>query len=437
MSVGRRRMLGVAFFVVIGLFVATCVAIYDRTFVDVVAVRLVTDSAGNALPQQADVKLRGVTVGRVARTAADGDAVTVDLDLDPAHAARIPANVTARLLPKTLFGERYVALVDPDLPYGMLGDGAVVRQDSSGDAVEITAVLDDLLPLLQAVPPDDLSATLGALAQGLSGRGTELGHTLDRLTETVSALGAELPNIEAATHGLGDFAETYSDSVPDLVSALDNLRSVGSTLVEKRTTLDALWRTGHLAATDTADLLTANADSVIAFAADSREALQILGRYSPEFGCVLAGFARTAPEAREIMGADDPYPGIRATVQLTNPRGRYLPNQDEPRMLDDRGPNCREDYRDAGEPFPQYPGTPHNDGSYAPPSRNPGSAAMTILPAPEGVPDVVPGYAGSAAERATLTAIYSEATGLDADAVPGWTAGVGAAAFRGATVEVR
>ncbi|WP_040773186.1 MCE family protein, partial [Rhodococcus rhodnii] len=320
-------------------------------------------------------------------------------------------------------------------------------------------VLDGLLPLLQAVPPQDLSNTLGALAQGFSGRGEEFGFTLDRLEQIFGSVNTELPALQDGLRGLADFSETYSDAGPQLVNALDNLRVTGNTVVEKQGTLAALYASGGASAASTAALLENNREQVISFAADSREALQVFARSSPTFGCMLGGFARTAPAARDIIAPDDPFPGVRANVQFTNPKGRYLPNQDEPRLLDDRPPACYDGYKLAGEFFPQYPGgSSYNDGSYQPPSRNPGETWFDALPAPPGVPDQVPGwgepsppvvpvgagaevqpaaYAGSAIERETLQVVYAEAGGIEPDDVPGWTTAVGAPALRGAEVSIR
>ena len=46
----------------------------------------------------------------------NGDGATLSLAINPAQAQLIPANVTARILPKTLFGEKYVALQVPERP---------------------------------------------------------------------------------------------------------------------------------------------------------------------------------------------------------------------------------------------------------------------------------------------------------------------------------
>ncbi|WP_230594605.1 MCE family protein, partial [Rhodococcoides fascians] len=66
-----------------------------------------------------------------------------------------------------------------------------------------------------------------ALAQGLSGRGEALGLTIDRLENIFAGLNTELPAIQQDLRGLADFSQTYSDAAPELINALDNLRTTG------------------------------------------------------------------------------------------------------------------------------------------------------------------------------------------------------------------
>src|SRR5690606_25614325 len=142
-------------------------------------VLLKADRVGNQLKERSDVKVRGLIVGEVEKITSDGTSATVELSLDPDKIDQIPDNVTARLLPKTLFGERYVSLVIPENPSPThLKKGSVIPQDRTEASREIDRVLDGLLPLLQAVKPDQLATTLGALSQALAGRGDQLGQTL-------------------------------------------------------------------------------------------------------------------------------------------------------------------------------------------------------------------------------------------------------------------
>ncbi|MET8877851.1 MCE family protein [Nocardia sp. NPDC004604] len=436
----RVRLLGIAFFVVCALFLVTTVAIYNKAFVDTVRVNLVTDSVGNALTRNADVKVRGVNVGEVRSSRSESGQVTLDLAIDPGKATQIPVNATARLLPKTLFGERYVDLIIPDEPSKQhLTAGVTLHQDKSGNAIEISKLLDDVLPLLQAIPPQDLASTLGALSQALSGQGVALGESVDKLDTIFRDLNGVMPDIKQDLVSFADVAATYSDALPQLVDAFDNLRTTNATIVQRRPQIDTLLATLNPTAASTADFLIANRDNIIDLAADSRPALELLATYSPTYACAMANFAKMKPRIDQIMGMGTSRPGSRVSVELTNTRGKYLPNQDEPRWLDTRGPWCVPEYPVFTDPG-QYTGGPSNDGSYAVPSRNPGDQVSGNLPVPQfGMYPAanVPTTVGSPTEQRTLGAIYGAANGVSPEQVPSWVTRIGAPAFRGSEVSVR
>ncbi|MFE7800687.1 MCE family protein [Nocardia sp. NPDC057440] len=436
----RVRVLGIAFFVLCALFLWTTIAIYNKQFVKTVEVNLITDSVGNALTRNADVKVRGVHVGEVRSSESDGGKVTLALALDPGKAEQIPVNATARLLPKTLFGERYVDLVIPDEPSAEhLTNGVTLHQDTSGNAIEISKLLDDLLPLLQAIPPQDLAATLGSLSQALSGQGLALGETIDKLDTIFREVNVVMPDLQQDLASFADVAATYSDAAPQLIDALNNLRTTNATIVQKRSQIDTLMASLTPTAATTADFFLANHDNIIDLAADSRPALELLATYSPTYACALANFAKMKPRIDRLFGKGTDRPGSRVTIELVNTRGKYLPNQDEPRWLDTRGPWCVPEYPLGVDPG-QYTGGSANDGSYQVPSRNPGDQTTGYLETPQfGVYPAgsAPTAANSPLEQQTLGAIYGAANGVSPDQVPSWVTRIGAPAFRGSEVSVR
>ena len=218
------------------------------------------------------------------------------------------------------------------------------------------------------------------------------------------------------------------------MDALDGLSVVGNTVTERRGDITELLAASMTASSTTADLFERNAPAVIGIASDSRDLLELLAEYSPVTGCTLTSLAKTYQEAKRILAVDAPYPGIRGTLRFENPPGAYLPNQDAPRWFDDRGPSCYDTVTEPGTFFPAYPGSGRNDGSYQPPSRNPGPAHL--VPATPAQNSPAPGYAGSSVERDTLAVVYGRGSGLDPADVPAWTTLVGAPALRGHDVDV-
>lgn len=391
----RRRLSGIVFLVVLSMLVWLTVLLYQKAFTPVVLVSLRTDHIGNQLSAPADVKLRGLVVGQVRSIRTSGDGATLELALDPDKVALIPNDVQAQLLPKTLFGEKYVALVIPEQASGEhVREGDVIPQDRSSVAMETQRVLDDVFPLLRSLKPVQLSLTLNALSTALRDRGDSLGGNLARSGGYFRSLNPSVPTIGEDMRGLADFADTVSAVTPELLTTLDNLSFSSRSLVDQRTELDTfLSRTGTFA--DTArDVVASNETRLVALSRDSLPVLSLFARYSPEYRCLLKGLADYRPILEDTFGGLQP--GLHITLEITLDRGAYAVGQ-EPKYGDSRPPYCE------GLPRPSVPAgdTQFDDGyqtSTTPtPAKGPllESSALTLVVAPlfgvpaDQVPDVV------------------------------------------------
>ncbi|MEV0842686.1 MCE family protein [Actinocatenispora sera] len=407
----RRRLLGVGFIVLVAALLAAAVGAYQKVFTPAVWVTVVADHTGLQVDRNADVKLRGVVVGQVREISANGQRAKLRLALDPGSVPRIPSNVTATMLPKTLFGEKYVSLDAPVRPSGRpITAGAVVHQDRSARAVELERVLDRALPLLKAVPPEKVSATLTALAAALRGRGDQLGDTLVTLDKYLKTLNANMPTIQSDIRKLSDVLDTYTGALPDLMAILRNLTVTSSTVAEQREQLAAFWSdTTGLADTAT-PFLQRHEGRLIQLGQVSRPLLDVLAEYSPEYPCLTAGAVRLQ---RNIEGAFDTG-RLHITLEITKDSGKYVAG-DEPANLADTGPNCR------GLPNPAvpYPGGTVADG-YQHGASHPGGVltgggdpgtAGTGLGGIGGGSGVDMGYAGTSAEQSVVNPLVAAATG--------------------------
>ncbi len=107
---GVVRASGIAALVLVLALVWLTYAVFTKKFTHDLPATVTSDGVGLELSRNADVKLRGVIVGRVAAITSDGTDAEIHLALDPDLAGTIPARVEAYLVPKTLFGEKYVDL---------------------------------------------------------------------------------------------------------------------------------------------------------------------------------------------------------------------------------------------------------------------------------------------------------------------------------------
>lgn len=342
-ATARRRTAGLVFLLVPALLAWLAVAVYDRTFSDEATVTVQTGSVGNEMHPNADVKVRGVVVGRVAAIHADGSGARLTLAIDRSALKRIPAGVTAQMLPTTLFGERFVALVPPaDTPVGgpTLAAHSTIAQDRSADAVELEQVLDHVMPLLTAVQPQKLSATLNAVATALDGRGTELGTTLVQLDRYLSRLNPQLPALDDDIKQLVTVSHVYAAAAPDIVRALTDFTETSGTIAQEQARLSTVYGSATATAQDVTGYLRQNKDNLIRLSADSRGTLQLLAEYAPSFPCTLRTLADFVPEMDKALGKGTKEPGLHVDVTTVPARAKYVAGRDTPVYDASGGPQC-------------------------------------------------------------------------------------------------
>ena len=374
-SVLRRRASGVAFLVIVGLLVYLTVLLYQKRFTAVVKVELKTDRIGNQLSEHSDVKIRGLVVGEVRKVSSSGDGATVELALNPSDAGLIDKQVVAQLLPKTLFGEKEVVLINPATSSGQtLRHGGTINQDHSTTARETETAINDLLPLLKSLKPKELSTALNALSTALRGRGNKLGDNFVRAGAYFRRLNPSLPTLQQDMSGLADFANNTADATPDLLRVLDNLSASSRNLVDEKSSLDTFLSTTTSFASTADGILRQNEQSLTQLAATSRAPLALYARYSPEFPCFFAGLTRYGPIVEATFGGKQA--GLHITVEATRDNGGYSPTQ-TPKYRDTRPPYCQ------GLPHPKVPaGDTSFDDGYRTSTTPTGNAAMKSLVAP-------------------------------------------------------
>ncbi|PXY27077.1 MCE family protein [Prauserella muralis] len=401
------RAAGVAFLLVLGLLISLSVRVYNKDFVAAVLVTLRTDHIGNQLRESSDVKARGVLVGEVRSVRSSGEGAEILLALDPDTVDRLPRDVTALLIPKTLFGERYVQLSIPDESTAPpLAEGDVISQDRSANAIELERVFDNLLPVLQAVQPQKLASTLTAVSTALEGRGEQLGDTLVAAADYLDEFNPNLPRLGENIRDLAAVSRLYGDIAPDVLDALTDTAVTLDTVAEQGTELDLLYAQVTTTSQDVGRFLRANRDNLIQLTATSREPLELAARYSPGFPCTLKALADLKPAMDTVLGAGTGEPGLHFQATVTPSRGKYVPGADDPVYDATGGPRC-------------YPsGVAPTTGVAA---AVPGSAGHPLLADDLGLPN-------SPQERELLSTLVADA--------PPWASVLVGPLYRGVEVEL-
>ncbi|MGH3759021.1 MCE family protein [Actinophytocola sp.] len=432
----RRRLLGIGFIVVVAALVSLSIAMYNKAFTPVVRVSLTTDKLGNQLQVHGDVKVRGLIVGEIRRITPTAQGSELELALDPAKVDVIPRDVSARFIPKTLFGDRYVALQIPDdADPRPLAEGDRIEQDKSAPAVELSQALDHLLPVLQAVQPQKLSTTLTAISTALEGRGKQLGETLVDLGELVDEINPHVPQLTHDLRALVEVSDTYSEAIPDFVDALSDLSVTSRTIAEQKANLRALFAEMTNTSANLESFLRANSDNLIRLADSSRDTLELLARYSPSYPCFLKQMASLVDASKPVFGGGTNKPGLHATIEVVVDKGPYEPGVDDPEFNEHRGPRCY-DPEQMGDPFPDQPpdGELRDGTSHGPANRSAQDGVLppgNTAPSSAGQPGSLP---NSPAERDFLAQLLAPELGVEPQQVPAWASLLVGPLYRGAEV---
>lgn len=429
----KYRALGIAFLALILVALYLVYAVFTQKFTHFDKVTLQTDTIGLQLPQRADVKIRGVLVGEVLDFKATAKGAEVTLGINPKEIDTIPANVTGAILPKTLFGEKYVALDVPARPDAQhLSSGAVITRTAV--STEVEKVLSDVYPLLQTIQPAQLNTTLNALATALDGRGEELGQTLTTLDGYLKKVNPQLPLLITDLKQTAQVAGTYNDVLPQIADILRNTITTTTTLENHSTQLRDLL-TNVTSFSNTADaFLAANGDNLIQLGNVSEPVVGTLARYAPEFPCLLGGMDNLS---QRVSSAFRNYTLHIDLITLPRqPRG-YTP-KDAPTFNEDRGPACGHLPNppwSATKPLKLVPNL--SDGVNTPTGKGTDRSALGFDSATGATGSSALGYAGSPAETQVLDSLIAPALGTKASDVPDLGALLVGPMARGAKVSLQ
>jgi virulence factor Mce-like protein len=259
---------GVIFLVVIGVVVVGLISIGRGSLSDRVETVAQLESAGGSLIKNADVKYDGLVVGRVSSLKKGSGPDTnpgVDLKLfiDGDKADDIPENVTARVVPASIFGTSYVDLVAPKAPKGELTADTRIKQDTSTETLELQTVLDGLDRVVDALGPAELSSMLEGLASALDGKGEQIGQTMEQVDSYLGKLNPSLPLVTENLSLLAGNLETFEQYAPDLFQATENALVAARTLIRNEDNFHKLVGTGSQVLSSTTSLLNTNEKALV------------------------------------------------------------------------------------------------------------------------------------------------------------------------------
>ena len=304
---------------------------------------LETDTAGNQLQEASDVKVRGVIVGDVREVEAErrgrhdraGDQARVPRP-DPGR--RVGAAAAQDAVRRAVRRPRAAGGARP----GAAGrrrrhrPGPHARTPSSCSGSSTTRSR-----CCRPCSPQDLSFTLGAVADALRGRGDDLGANLAATGEYFGEINTVLPELQADISELADFADTYDGAADDLLAVLDNLAVTNTTVVDQAGAAaphvhrrhELVERDGRLPRDQRAEPDLAGGD----VPAGARPLRRVLA----DLPLPARGPDPVRARGSGRRSATDGDPALNLNIQVTfPPRNPYVPG-DQPIYADNAGPDCR------------------------------------------------------------------------------------------------
>lgn len=320
---------------------------------DTITARLT--NAGGSLIKGADVKMRGLIVGRVTsitRDSAPGcvsavggnsgaanlPCVDVQIAMDPGMLGNIPANVVARILPATVFGTSYVDLTThgPSASQNLRA-GAVVSADSTQGTLELQNALDDIDHLVNVINPAKLDATLTAAAQALDGRGAELGSLISGLNVLFTRLSPKLPLLRTDLGELAVNLGVLQQAAPALLDGVGDSLGTLRAIATQQASLATLLTGGRALADQANGFLSGIGGNLTTVVNNAALIVNTYDVYRDQaFAQAFAALQRLAPRLASVL-----QKRFAATdIVLDTNRPDYYSAADCPTFGTARGDNC-------------------------------------------------------------------------------------------------
>ena len=320
------RVAGVIVFLIAALVLWLVFLQYKGDFTTKTKLTMLSDRAGLVMDPGSKVTYNGVQIGRVANIdeiERDGKpAAKFTLDVYPKYLRLIPANVEARIVATTVFGEKYVSFIAPKnpLPQRITAQNVI---DARSVTTEINTLFQTITSIAEKVDPVKVNLTLSAAAQALSGLGDKFGQSIINGNAALDEINPRMPTIRHDIQQLATLGDTYADASPDLFDFLNNAVTTARTIHDHEKDLDeALLAAAGFGRTG-ADIFNRGGPYLARGAADLVPSAQLLDAYSPEVYCAIRNLHDGEPKVAGFAGGFNGY-SLRSESEIFSGLGLTL-----------------------------------------------------------------------------------------------------------------
>src|ERR1700744_2376298 len=236
------RVAGLVVFLIAALVLWLVFLQYKGDFTEKTKLTMLSDRAGLVMDPGSKVTYNGVQIGRVTKIdeiERDGKpAAKFTLDVYPKYLKLIPANVDAKIVATTVFGEKYVSFSAPENPLPQRITPANVI-DARSVTTEINTLFQTITQIAEKVDPVKVNLTLSAAAQALSGLGDKFGQSIINGSAILDDINPQMPQIRHDFAGLANLGDGYGNPSQDLWDFLNNAVTTARTVNAQQRDLDA------------------------------------------------------------------------------------------------------------------------------------------------------------------------------------------------------
>ncbi len=317
------RLAGLVVFLIAALVLLFVYLQYSGYYVDKTKLTMLSDRAGLVMDPGSKVTYNGVQIGRVAdidEIQQDGKpAAKFTLDVYPRYLHLIPANVDAKIVATTVFGEKYVSMTAPEnpLPQRITPKNVI---DARSVTTEINTLFQTITSIAEKIDPVKVNLTLSAAAQALSGLGDKFGQSIINGSAALDEVNPRMPIIRHDIQQLAKLGDTYADASPDLFDFLNNAATTAHTVHAQEKDLDqALLAATGFGATG-AEIFNKGGPYFARGAKDLVPTAQVLDTYSPELFCTMRNLHDVEPK---VAAFTSPY-SLRSETEIFSGLGLAL-----------------------------------------------------------------------------------------------------------------
>ena len=216
-------------------------------------------SQGIGLYPGSPVRVLGINIGRITDISNRGNLVRVDMHIDKAT-TKLPADVTAAIVPVSLLGERYIQFGPVYTGGAALTPGAHLPVTRTQVPVEIDELLRGLKDFFGAIKPENAHDLVANLATVIDGEGTQLNQLIANAAGTLRILADKGEDLGQLVDSLAKLTTTLQSHTNAIVQLVRNYDTVSGVLAQNKSALDDTVTQLTRTATELADLITRHQD---------------------------------------------------------------------------------------------------------------------------------------------------------------------------------